>query len=124
MAKPVIVLVDDDPHHVELLQTYLEAKGCEVHTGFDGYAALKLSREHRPDVLILDVDMPGMGGTEVLENLRGDKDMEMIPVIMLTGVVSADIYPVIESMPRVSHIKKPVELEDLYSMVEHYLPKT
>jgi CheY-like chemotaxis protein len=118
-----ILLVDDDKYLVEMIQQYLEAKGFNVFTAYDGMQAPHLARTHKPALIILDVDMPVLSGLKTLEILRKDPLTQAIPVILLTGVVSDQVFPKVEHLPRVSHVKKPVQLEDFDSLIRYYLPK-
>jgi len=118
----VVIVVDDDKHLVELLQSYLEGLGCVVYTGHDGQAAWSLAKIRKPALVVMDVDMPFVSGLRALEQMRQDDLTKNIPVILLTGLPSDTVYPQIASAPNVSHIKKPVELEDLGSLVRHYIP--
>jgi two-component system phosphate regulon response regulator PhoB len=80
-----VLVVDDEPDIVELVRYHLEKAGIEcVHAG-DGGAALRLVRECRPDVLILDLMLPGMDGLEVCRALRRDPATARLPIIMLTA---------------------------------------
>ena len=121
MTSPVILVIDDDKNLVELMQQFLEGEGYTVFTALDGIHARPLAEEREPALIIMDVDMPFTNGIKALEQLRAGEKTSHIPVIMLTGVVSGSIYPIIEQMPRVSHMKKPVSLEDLLSMVRTYV---
>ena len=122
MSHAAILVIDDDEHLVELIQEYLEAQGYVVYTALDGLHAHPMAQARHPALIIMDVDMPMTGGIKALELLRADPKTQTIPVIMLTGVESVKIYPVIERLANVSHIKKPVSLEDLLSMVHAYIP--
>jgi len=121
MAKAAILVIDDDKHLVEVIEQYLSAQGYVVYTALDGLHVHPMAIARKPALIIMDVDMPMTNGIKALEHLRADPKTAAIPVIMLTGVVSSQIYPVIERMPNVSHIKKPVSLEDLLSMVRVYV---
>ncbi len=122
-GMPSILLVDDDPRLTSAMQDYLQANGFIVYTATNGMQALPVAVGRRPSLIIMDVDMPIMNGLQALEMLRTDNRTKTIPVIMLTGVVSEKVYPVVESMPNVSHVKKPVRPEDLLSLIRHYLPQ-
>jgi len=122
MARQAILVIDDDKHLVELIQEYLEGQGYLVYTALDGLHAHPMAHSRHPALIIMDVDMPITSGLHALEQLRADPQTKGIPVIMLTGVASGRIYPVVENMAKVSHIKKPVSLEDLMSMVRLYIP--
>ena len=80
--KPSILVVDDDPNISRLEQLYLEKEGYEVRTAFDGDAAIDAFRKLPPDLILLDVMLPGMDGYEVLKAVRKSGS---IPVIMVTA---------------------------------------
>ena len=81
-----ILISDDDPDILRLIQLNLKFEGYETITSGDGITTLKLAQEQKPDLIILDVIMPGMDGWQVLAQLKKDKATENIPVILLTGV--------------------------------------
>ena len=84
MARKILV-VDDEPHIVRLIQVNLERQGYVIITANDGEAALKRVEEDNPDMVVLDVMMPKMDGFEVLETLRRQPKTAELPVIMLTA---------------------------------------
>lgn len=83
MAK--ILIADDDPIVVEILKFRLEGASHAVSVARDGEQALIHIKESRPDLVILDSMMPIMSGPEVLSELKADKDLKDIPVVMLTA---------------------------------------
>ncbi len=116
-----ILVADDDPAIVHLLQENLEILGHKVLRAYDGQMAVRMAREHHPDLVILDVNMPMTSGLKVLEYLRASAETATIPVIFITGELSKDVYPAIADAPRVAHVKKPFDLESLNSLVQHFL---
>ncbi|MBZ5617412.1 MAG: response regulator [Acidobacteriia bacterium] len=84
-VEPLVLLADDDPELVALVAATLRNDGIACRTADNGLAALRLARELAPDLLVLDVKMPGMDGFEVLETVRRDPGLQMLPVILLTG---------------------------------------
>ena len=86
----VILVVDDEPAITRLLRMVLEGDGHEVVVAPDGQAALDRVAERRPDLVVLDVDMPGVGGLEVCRRLKGDLTTRLLPVLVLTGTGAAD----------------------------------
>ena len=80
--RPSILVVDDDPNISRLEQLYLEKEGCEVRVAPDGKAAVEEFRRLPPDLILLDVMLPGMDGYEVLKTVRKSGN---IPVIMVTA---------------------------------------
>jgi two-component system alkaline phosphatase synthesis response regulator PhoP len=77
-----ILVVDDDPNTARLVRLYLQRDGHTVSTASDGVEAVKLARERRPDLIVLDIMMPKMDGIEVCRVLRQESD---VPIIMLTA---------------------------------------
>jgi CheY-like chemotaxis protein len=80
-----ILVVDDEPDFVTFLSTVLEDNGAEVHKAYTGDEALQMARSVKPDVLTLDITMPGKTGIEVFEELRGDNETADIPICIITG---------------------------------------
>jgi DNA-binding response OmpR family regulator len=77
-----ILVVDDDPKTVSLVKLYLESDGHKVVCAYDGAEALRLAREERPNLIVLDLMLPGIDGLQVCRTLRSESD---VPVIMLTA---------------------------------------
>lgn len=86
MAQRVLV-VDDDRQVVRLVQSYLEQAGYQVLTAYDGTRALQLIRSERPDLVVLDLMLPGQDGWEVTRSVRGNSALPSLPIIMLTARV-------------------------------------
>lgn len=83
--KPLILIAEDVGVQVMLTTKWLEREGYEVAAAGDGEAALDLCRRLRPDLLLLDVEMPGRNGFQVLDELRQDRSCCDIPIVMLTA---------------------------------------
>ncbi len=84
-----ILIAEDAPHFVKLLELILKRGGHSAQFAVDGEKALQAVRLESPDVAILDVNMPGMNGLEVLEVLKSDIETSNVPVIILTGTSDA-----------------------------------
>jgi two-component system alkaline phosphatase synthesis response regulator PhoP len=82
LAGKRVLVVDDDIKTVELVKLYLNRDGYRVLTAYDGIEALRLARENHPDLIVLDLMLPGMDGLEVCRTLRSESD---VPIIMLTA---------------------------------------
>ncbi len=82
MAGKRVLVVDDDVKTVELVKLYLNRDGYRVLTAYDGVEAVRLAREGHPDLIVLDLMLPGMDGLEVCRTLRSESD---VPIIMLTA---------------------------------------
>jgi DNA-binding response OmpR family regulator len=84
-----VLVVEDDPSVRGLLHTLLTGEGYEVATASDGLAGLVKASSARPDLMLLDLMMPDLGGVRVLEELRGDPALADVPVIVVTGKLEA-----------------------------------
>lgn len=82
MAGKRVLVVDDDVKTVELVKLYLNRDGYRVLTAYDGVEALRLVREGHPDLVVLDLMLPGIDGLQVCRTLRDESD---VPIIMLTA---------------------------------------
>jgi two-component system alkaline phosphatase synthesis response regulator PhoP len=88
MAYQTILVIDDEPHIVEVVQDYLKQAGYRVLSAHDGQTALGMIRHERPDLIVLDLMLPGgMDGLDVCRRLRQDSALGDVPIIMLTARV-------------------------------------
>src|SRR2546421_12004340 len=86
---PLILVVDDVPDNVEILQLRLESQGYEVVTAGDGEAALASVRDQLPDLVLLDIMMPKLDGIATVKRLKSDPALPFIPVILVTARADA-----------------------------------
>jgi len=84
--KPTILIADDDPQILTMLGIRLAKKGYTILEASDGLQTLAQAREHHPDLVLLDVMMPGKNGWEVAKELRADDDLKNIGIVMLTAI--------------------------------------
>lgn len=84
-----VLVVEDDPSVRGLLHTLLTAEGYDVSTASDGLAGLVKAAQTLPDLILLDLMMPDLGGVRVLEELRDDPELDETPVVVVTGQVDA-----------------------------------
>ncbi len=80
-----LLLVDDDPDILGLLKSQLQYEPFEVFTASEGETALTIVHSHKPDLVVLDINMPGLSGLEICRALRADKNTADIPIIILSG---------------------------------------
>jgi CheY-like chemotaxis protein len=116
-----ILVVDDDPEIVSMLQTRLGARGYTVSTASDGHRALELAKRERPDVVLLDVMMPGKSGWEVARALKQDPVTQAIKIVMVTaiGVQVNELTSPLYGAD--AHIDKPFEFERLEKIIGELL---
>lgn len=117
-AERTLLIVDDEADLLELLQYNLEKEGFRTVAALDGVEGLKLAREVDPDLIILDIMMPGLGGVEVCRRIRHDASLREKPVIMLTARTSDQDY--VEGLDAGAdiYLGKPVSVPVLVSQVK------
>src|SRR5688572_23426703 len=112
-----ILVVDDDPEIVSMLSTRLTARGYKVSSAGDGHRALELAKRERPDVVLLDVMMPGKSGWEVARALKQDPVTQSIKIVMVTAIgqqvneITSPLYGAD------AHVDKPFEFERLERVI-------
>jgi PAS domain S-box-containing protein len=82
-----VLIIDDEPALLELLGLTLVKRGFQVLRAADGHAGMESARKHRPDIIILDLAMPAVGGKQIIEELRSDSRTKNIPILIHTGTV-------------------------------------
>src|SRR5512132_1098983 len=113
MAK--ILVIDDEPSIVNLIAAYLKPEGYEIHTAMDGPAGLKAARTFKPDLIILDIMLPGMDGLELLSRLRRESD---VYVILLTARTEETDKIVGLSVGADDYVTKPFSPRELTARVK------
>ena len=112
-----ILVVDDDPEIVTMLSTRLTKRGSRVTTASDGHRAIELAKKDRPDLMLLDVMMPGKSGWEVARALKQDPATQGIKIVMVTAIgeqvneITSPLYGAD------AHIDKPFEFDRLEKVI-------
>ncbi len=117
-AAPTILVCDDDPSLRELVRAVLGPRYRFVEAA-DGVEALALAREERPDLIVLDVMLPGLSGIEVLEQLRDDDALRSLPVVVITAWSHAEVEAHVAGADR--FVSKPFDPDLLSAAVEEML---
>jgi two-component system, OmpR family, alkaline phosphatase synthesis response regulator PhoP len=116
-----ILIADDNPQGVELLEAYLGDTGYDVRTADDGEETLRLIREWKPDLVLLDVMMPRISGFEVCKRLRADAATRNVAVIMVTALdQSSDMERAVEAGTD-DFLTKPINKTELVLRVRNLL---
>jgi DNA-binding response OmpR family regulator len=111
-----VLVVEDDPSVRGLLHTLLTGEGYDVSTASDGLAGLVKASTERPDLMLLDLMMPDLGGIRVLEELRADPELADVPVIVVTGKLES-VPPLRQLLGEDNVFVKPFGVADLLERV-------
>ena len=120
MFKKKILLVDDEPEFVEMIQMRLEANDYEVITAYDGVSGLEKAETERPDLILLDIMMPGMDGFAVLKELRRHEETRRMNVVMLTAKGQTKSIMQAQETGVTDYLTKPCETQDLLDICKRY----
>ncbi len=119
--KNLILIVDDVPHNLQVLGEILDVAGYEVAAALGGYQALEAVERERPDLILLDVMMPGLDGFEVCARLKANEASRDIPVIFLTARVESEAIVRGFEVGAVDYVTKPVNRGELLARVKLHL---
>jgi DNA-binding response OmpR family regulator len=118
MARRRVLVIDDDRNIVQLVRMYLEKDGYQVAVGYDGDEALDVARSFKPDLVVLDIMLPGLDGHEVAKRLRWDSD---VPVIMLTARTAENDKLVGLDLGADDYVTKPFSPRELLARIRAVL---
>jgi len=117
IGQAKILVVDDEPDIVDTIQCRLEWCNCEVLTAVNGKEGLEKAANDRPDLILLDTNMPVMNGHEMLKHLRGNSDLKDIPVIMVTVICEPKDIATASSYGIADYVTKPFDFAELMEKV-------
>ncbi len=112
-----ILIVDDEPTILDLLQRFLVSKGHEVRTAADGLEALQKVQDEQPDLVLLDIRMPRMSGLDVLRHLR--ESHPRVRVIMVSGLTDEELRHTALDLGALDYLTKPVSFRALANRIAH-----
>ena len=116
-----IAIVDDNPDNLKVLYTYLKSVGFEVLVAEDGFAGIEVVKNSQPEIILLDVMMPGIDGFEVCRRLKSDPTSQHIPVIFLTALSETVDKLTGFRVGGVDYITQPIEHEEVAARVRTHL---
>jgi len=121
MTKDNILIVDDLPANLQFLNSILVERGYQVRPAINGQVALKIAKKTLPDLILLDIQMPGMNGYEVCEQLKANDKTLKIPVLFISAL--SDVFDKVKAFAvgGVDYITKPFQAEEVLARVETHL---
>jgi CheY-like chemotaxis protein len=117
--KPIILVVDDDAPIIALMRSILREFGFEARTAMSGAAAIEAARAEAPDLVLLDKNMPGMSGVDVIRALRGEAGLAHVPILLLTGDPVAPHE--IAELGANGTVQKPFDLQALMEQIRSHV---
>jgi CheY-like chemotaxis protein len=121
-SKPTVLIVDDDKNQLIIIRHILERGGFHVIEALNGDEALEAARSHRPDVMLIDIWMPGINGIDVIKTLREDEDVASIRVIAMSATSShAEASESVRQSGADAYMLKPFKRQALLELIEAQL---
>ena len=113
-----VMIADDDKELCQLLGAVLRSKGHEVVFAFDAAQALVLAKNHTPDVIALDINMPGGTGVGALEKLKLNMKTSMIPVLVITASTDTQTSEKVQQIGAAEFMQKPLDVDAFCTALE------
>ncbi len=120
-TRKLILVVEDNELNMKLFHDLLEAHGYDTLSTDDGMEAMKLVREHRPDLILMDIQLPEVSGLEVTRWLKDDPELRSIPVVAVTAFAMKGDEEKIRSGGCEDYIAKPISVQKFIAVVRKYL---
>jgi len=121
MPAKTILVVEDNELNMRLLHDVLEARGYAVLQTGDGMEALKLARQHKPDLILMDINLPEVSGLEVIKWIKDDGALKEIPIIAVTAFAMKGDEEKIRQSGCDGYIAKPISVADFLKTVQQSL---
>lgn len=123
LLSPLILAVEDNEDNLVLMRYALEAVGCRSICLQDSYSAVVLAKEHQPDLILLDILLPGLSGIDIVKLLKREPLTYHIPVIAVTALASAEDRERILLAGFDDYLSKPFMIEEFESKIDQHLRK-
>jgi two-component system cell cycle response regulator DivK len=119
--RKTILIVEDNDLNMKLFHDLLEAHGYRTVQTKDGMEALKLAREHHPDLILMDIQLPEVSGLEVTRWIREDTDLKSIPIVAVTAFAMKGDEEKIREGGCEAYIAKPISISKFLETIESFL---
>jgi len=119
-----ILIVDDEPHVMRVLKLCLTREGHEIDCAGEGKAALVKIRERAPDLVITDVQMPGMGGQELCSAIHAEFPERRFPILVMTSMTARENREWAAKIPNTDFLEKPLSPRNLIARIGEHAPAT
>ncbi len=116
-----ILIVEDNELNMQLFNDVLEVKGYQTLQSRDGLDALKIARESKPDLILMDIQLPGMSGLDVAKSIKEDENLKTIPIIAVTAFAMKGDEEKIRQGGCEDYLAKPISTSGLLEIIAKYL---
>ena len=120
-AAKKVLIVEDNELNMKLFRDLIETCGHEILETRDGIEALKLAREHRPDLILMDIQLPEVSGLEITRWLKEDDELRAIPVVAVTAFAMKGDEEKIRSGGCEAYIAKPISIGNFFETIGRFL---
>jgi PAS domain S-box-containing protein len=120
--QPLLLLAEDSPANMDVISSYLSAKGYKVITAKDGLEAVSYARKMQPDLILMDIHLPEIDGLEATRRIRGEQNLAQVPIIALTALAMPGDIERCRAAGINNYLSKPVSLRALSAAIEAHLP--
>jgi signal transduction histidine kinase/CheY-like chemotaxis protein len=118
-----ILIADDNETSGRTLSDYLSSRGHQVTIAYNGMEAIDRTREIRPDLILMDIQMPGMDGLEAIRRIREDKNFSQVPIIAITALAMTDDRNRCLAAGATDYLSKPLSIKELNEFVESHITR-
>lgn len=119
-----VLIVEDNELNMKLFHDLLEASGMTILMTRNGTDALEVAKREKPDLIVMDIQLPEMSGLEVTETLKSDPELAAIPVIAVTAFAMKGDEERIRAAGCEAYLSKPISIDRFISTVKAFLPAT
>ncbi len=119
--KPIVLIVEDQPINAKLLQRSLERAEMKVEIAYNGRDCLRRIQDRKPDVILLDIMLPGMSGLQICQELKSRKDTQTIPVLFVTAKANREDKISGLALGANDYITKPIDAEEVVARIRAHL---
>jgi two-component system cell cycle response regulator DivK len=120
MAKTVLI-VEDNELNMKLFNDLLESRGCQIIQTRNGVEAVELARKHRPDIILMDIQLPEVSGLQVTQWLKDDEELRSIPVIAVTAFAMKGDEEKIRLGGCEAYLSKPISVVKFFETIDSFL---
>ena len=118
ISHPLVLLAEDNEANLQTFSDYLLAKQFRLLVARNGIDAVKMTKEARPDIVLMDIQLPGMNGIEAIQEIRADMQLGSIPIVAVTALAMPEDHEACLKAGANAYISKPVRLKELVQLIE------